>query len=109
MKVESAASTAALTGLNKQQDKRLKDACKDFEAIFMSTVLKAMRKTVQKSDLFGSDQGEEMFQDMMDSEVCKSAANTSPTGIADMLYKQLSNQLEHQQQTTGKEVRGTDK
>jgi peptidoglycan hydrolase FlgJ len=84
---------AGKTGLNDKQDKRLKDACKDFEALFLSTVLKQMRKTVVRSDLFGSDPAEDTFQEMMDNEVGKSAANTSSIGIADMLYRQLTNEM----------------
>ncbi len=47
----------------------MKDACKDFEALFLSSVIKQMRKTVQKSELFGSDPAEDTFQEMMDDEV----------------------------------------
>ena len=77
-------------GLDERQDKKLRDACKDFEALFLSSLLKAMRKTVQKTNLFGSDSSEETFQEMMDVEISKSAAKTSSMGIADMLYRQLT-------------------
>jgi flagellar protein FlgJ len=84
------------TGLSDKQDKRLKDACKDFEALFLSTILKQMRKTVEKSELFGSDPAEDTFQEMMDVEVGKSAAKTSSMGIADMLYRQLTSDMARQ-------------
>jgi flagellar protein FlgJ len=83
----------AKTGLDERQDKKLKEACKDFEALFMSSLLKAMRKTVQKTNLFGSDSGEETFQEMMDAEVSKSAAKTSSMGIADLMYRQLTDEM----------------
>ena len=73
-----------------EQDKKLKKACQDFEAIFTGFMLKSMRKTVTKTDLFGSSKEEEMFQDMMDDEISKSASKNNSMGIADMLYKQLS-------------------
>lgn len=81
------------TGLDDKQDKRLKEACKDFEALFLSIVLKQMRKTVPKSELFGSDPAEETFQEMMDDEIGKAAAKTSSIGIADMLYRQLTSEM----------------
>lgn len=70
--------------------KRLKNACRDFEAVFINQMLQAMRKTVVKTDLFGSDQKEEYFREMMDAEISKSISRTSSLGIADMLYRQLS-------------------
>jgi len=78
-------------GLGDKQDKKLKEACRDFEALFLSIVLKQMRKTVPKSALFGSDPAPDTFQEMMDDEIGRSAANTSSMGIADMLYRQLTN------------------
>ena len=80
------------TGVTDQQ-KALKKACSDLEGVFMNYLLKSMRKTVTKTDLFGSARDEEFFQDMLDSEVCSTASRTQPTGIADMLYRQLSRQL----------------
>jgi flagellar protein FlgJ len=81
------------TGLDALQNKRLADACKDFEALFLASVLKAMRKTVPKTDLFGSDTAQDTFQEMMDDEIGKSAAKTSSMGIADMLYRQLTSEM----------------
>lgn len=92
-RIEGCGGDADKTGLNDRQDKQLKDACRDFEALFLSIVLKQMRKTVPKSDLFGSDPAEETFQEMMDDELGKSAARTSSVGIADMLYRQLTSEM----------------
>ncbi len=72
------------------QDKKLKQACEDFEAIFLQQLLKSMRKTVVKSGLMDSSGQGEIFRDMLDAEVAKSAAKTHSAGIADLLYKQLS-------------------
>lgn len=87
MRIESV-NTASVKP--EQADKKLKQACQDFEAIFMGFMMKGMRNTVPKSDLFGSSQEEDMFKEMMDNEICKSAASRSSMGVADMLYKQLS-------------------
>src|SRR5689334_12761654 len=72
------------------EDKKLKEACKEFESVLFSQMMKGLRSTVQKSDLFGSDREEEMFQDMMDQELCKSAAHSQGLGIAELLYQQFT-------------------
>jgi len=93
MKIDNVQLPTASAG--EKEDKKLKQACKDFETIFMNFMLKSMRKTVTKNDLFGSGSQEEMFQDMMDSEYCKSAAKNSSLGIADVLYSQITHQTQH--------------
>jgi len=73
-----------------KQDKELRKACKDFEVVFNDMVFKAMRKTVTKDNLFGSNKEEEMFSDMLDTKISEQAAETNPSGIGAMLYRQLS-------------------
>ncbi len=90
------------------EDKRLRDACKQFEGIFLGMLLKSMRKTVTKVDLFGSSREEEFFREMLDNELCEHAAGAQSLGIADMLYKQLSSSLKPND--TGNELkRGTNR
>ena len=96
MRIDSIA--AAQSAPTTKDNQKLKQACQDFEAVFMGFMLKGMRKTVSKSEIDSSKE-EEMFTDMMDDEICKSASKTSSIGIADMLYKQLSGD-------TRKETRG---
>ena len=45
-----------------QRNKDLKKACQEFESVFMYQVLRTMRKTIDKSDLFHGGQGEEIFE-----------------------------------------------
>jgi len=95
MKVDSIlaqASATTATGQSKNL-KQLKKSCQELEGMFMNFMLKEMRKTITKSDLFGSNKEEEMFQEMMDSAVCDRAASSQSIGIADLLYKQLSGQI----------------
>ena len=96
MRIESVTATQA--ELVTKENQKLKQACQDFEAVFMGFMLKGMRKTVPKSEL-GSGREEEMFTDMMDDEICKSASKSRSIGIADMLYRQLNGD-------TRKETRG---
>lgn len=73
-----------------REDAKLREACRDVESLFLAHLLKSMRSTVQKTDLFGSDESESTFQDMLDDEIAKEATQQKGVGLADMLYEQLS-------------------
>ena len=100
MRIESTKQIAVT-----EQQKALKKACSDLEGVFLGYLLKSMRKTVTKTDLLGSAREEEFFRDMLDSEVCSQASKTQPMGIADMLYRQLSQQLKPEAQDAGAKQR----
>lgn len=51
--------------LRSSNDRRLKEACSDFEAIFIKQMLDSMRKTVSKSGLMGGGMAEDIFEDML--------------------------------------------
>ncbi len=72
-------------------DKELKEVCNEFESIFISMMYKQMKATVPKSDFLNSDSATEMFQSMLDDELCINASQRG-IGIGDVMYKQLSKQ-----------------
>ncbi len=75
------------------EDRKLKDSCKDFEAIYIGLMLKSMRATVPEDSLFGSSNQKEVFQSMFDQEIAKDIAHSKkPFGLGEMLYKKLSQQ-----------------
>ncbi len=78
--------------LTERQKERLKKACKEFESILFSYMFKSMRETVQKSGLLdGSDTSpENMFRSMFDSELAKELCMKNNLGLAEQLYKQLT-------------------
>jgi flagellar protein FlgJ len=78
---------------NSKDSAKLKQACRDFEAVFLNTLLSKMRETVPQSDLMGSDQGEKMYRSMLDEELSKQMAASGGTGIADLLYRDLKGQV----------------
>lgn len=82
------AATGATIG-QQAEDKKLKAACRDMEAVFLNILLSRMRATVPKSDLTGSKQ-EELLQSMLDTELTQNMARAGGSGLADMLYKQLT-------------------
>lgn len=74
----------------KQELSKLKDACSEFESIFMHQMLKEMRKTVNpRNSLVYGGQAEEIFSDMLDQERAKDIK----IGLGDMLFRQLSQSI----------------
>ena len=76
-----------------QKAEDLKKACEDFESVFTYQLLKSMRSTVEKCDLFHGGQGEEIYEEMLDQELSKSMSGSGDNSIANMLYKQLKRQI----------------
>jgi len=76
--------------LNDQEDKKLREACKDFESLLIKQMLDAMKKTVPESNLIDKNQGEKYFEDMLYQEYADSMADTESLGISDMMYRQLT-------------------
>lgn len=71
------------------QPDRLEQASRDFEAILIQEMLKAMRETVPEGGLLDAGRSEEMFSAMLDDQVARSAASRSEGSLAAALYRQL--------------------
>lgn len=71
----------------------LKKSCQDFEAIFIQSMFKAMRKTVPDGGIFSRNTGNEMFQEMVDQEIATEIARHQSFGLADQMYRQLEKNL----------------
>jgi Rod binding domain-containing protein len=67
--------------------KRLKKAVKDFEALFIFELLKAMRQTTH-GGLMGKGLGNDVYNSLFDMEIAKLMADRG-LGLGDMLIKQL--------------------
>ena len=74
--------------------KKLKDACKGFESMFIQLMWKEMRKTVPENSLFGESNGEKIFRDMLDTEMSDRMSEAGGLGLADVMYKQLTAQYQ---------------
>ncbi len=77
-------------GDKKEDDVKLKKACQEMEAVFLNMLLKSMRATVPKSELDGNTSQTETMQSMMDMEMTRNMAAAGGTGIADMMYRNLT-------------------
>lgn len=74
----------------RESQKELKAAAAEFESLFINQMLKNMRDTVVKSELFHGGNAEEIYTSMLDTELSKSMANSGGIGLADMLLRQFS-------------------
>ncbi len=85
---------SAQTG-SKSDLESLEKAAKQFEAVFMNSLLKAMRRTVPDNKLFNSSGPTKFYQQMQDAEMAKAmATGHNQMGIADMIIRQFKNNVE---------------
>ena len=72
------------------REEKLNKACKDFEALFMAKIIKAMRQTVPTAGFLGSGLNEDLFLSLFDEELSRSLAQKGGVGIGRMLYQHMS-------------------
>jgi murein DD-endopeptidase MepM/ murein hydrolase activator NlpD len=84
-----------------KKDAKLKKACVDFESVFTYEMLKSMRKSIEKCDLFHGGQAEEVYESMLDQELAQNMAGKGSNSISDVMYNQLKKiyQLTEQAET----------
>ncbi len=76
-----------------KDEEKLKKACRDLEAVFVNMMFKQMRNTIQKSELMGGGYAEGMYEDMLYEKYAEEASKNKGIGIGDILYKQLSKNM----------------
>jgi len=67
----------------------LNRACQDFEALFLHELFKGMRATGIEGGLVEKGNEQEIFQDLLDTEVANTAAAQNTLGIARSLMRQF--------------------
>ncbi len=89
-------AASALDDAVKSKDtKRTDAAAEDFEAVFISEMLKPMFEMVEVNDTFGGGKGEEVFRDMMVQEYGKMVARQGGIGLASQIKADLIRIQEH--------------
>lgn len=71
---------------------QLREAAKNFEAIFLRQMLSAARDSSIRSDLFGSN-GSDTFRQMRDDAFADIASERGVLGLADMIEAQMSKSI----------------
>jgi Rod binding domain-containing protein len=82
-------STANI-GSAPQRAGSLREATEEFESLFVSQVVRAMRQTVPESGLMGLNDGQRLFRDLLDGELARHIAHSSEFGIGEALYQELT-------------------
>ena len=70
-------------------NEKLREAAQDFEAVFLSQMIKPMFDTVPTNTMFGGGQAENIYRGLMVDEFGKSVAKAGGIGIADTVYREL--------------------
>jgi len=74
-------------------DGALKDACKEFESLFLYHLLKEMRASIPKDGYLGTSRQSETYTSMFDIEIARDLSEQKGIGLADFLMRQLANRL----------------
>lgn len=70
-------------------NKKLMDACKGFETMFLDMMYRQMRQTVPKDTLFGHDNTDDILESMRDTAMVEKMSEAGGIGLAKTLYEQL--------------------
>jgi len=75
----------------------LERTARDFEAVFLNNLLKAMRATVPENELFNSGGATKFYQQMHDAEMAKAlASHHSGMGIAALIVDQFAEAVDRE-------------
>ena len=89
-KVAGDAQIKPLTQKQIEENKKLKKACADFEAVFSFYLFKTMRKTIPTGLSINQFAGKDTFNMLMDQKVAEELSKKNGgLGIQKLLYAQL--------------------
>jgi len=80
---------ALKTQARKESPAALKETAKQFEAIFLNSVLKSMREAKLADGIMDNDQSQ-FYKDMYDQQLAVHLSGSPGVGLADLIVKQLS-------------------
>ncbi|MGB5157866.1 rod-binding protein [Desulfobacterium sp. N47] len=75
--------------IQKASQEKLKKTCQDFEAIFLTYMLKTMRASVSDSGMADKSHESDMLYSMHDEKLSEEMAGNGGMGLANMLFEQL--------------------
>lgn len=68
----------------------LREATQQFEGLFLTQMMEAMRRTAPKGGILPSSGGEQMFRQMFDQEIAQRMAQSGGVGVGELLYRQFT-------------------
>ncbi|MGI6085976.1 MAG: rod-binding protein [Acetivibrionales bacterium] len=81
---------------------KLKEACNEFESVMLQILYKQMKATVPEGGLTEKSSARAIFEDMLDETLMERSSQRG-MGISDMMYKQLSAQMDKRYRIRPKE------
>ena len=72
------------------EDKKLRKISQEFEAIFLSFLMKSMRRSVPEGGLLPQGAGHDLYRQIFDEEIARSLAKSKGIGLADVIYRELN-------------------
>jgi flagellar protein FlgJ len=79
----------------KSEQAEVKKVAREFESLFINNLLKEMRKTVHQSGAMKQGNAGKIYQEMLDKEYSQMAAEHGGMGLAVMVERELSKNLEY--------------
>ncbi|MGL1931426.1 MAG: rod-binding protein [Desulfotalea sp.] len=95
MRTQISASKLSPIDKKSRDLEKLKNACQEFEAIYVNQMLKEARKTVPEDGLFQKDSATKMYEEMIDMERARQVSKGPGLGIATAMYEQMSHLIEN--------------
>ena len=84
----AARETGAVSDLD-QEKARLRQATRDFEAIFMRQLMAAMQQSLENGGMFGEGVSGGIYSDFMNSAIADKVSERGGIGLADALYRRI--------------------
>jgi Rod binding domain-containing protein len=72
--------------------RRIEESARDFEAVFLTEMIKPMFEGLEVDETFGGGKGEEVFQDMMIEQYGKKMSEAGGIGLASIVRDELIRQ-----------------
>lgn len=94
----ASAANNAKNALSTRDMERINSAAREFEAVFLSEMMKPMFEGLSTEAPFGGGKGEEIFRGMMIQEYGKMLSGTGRIGIADAVRTEM---IRMQEQASG--------
>jgi murein DD-endopeptidase MepM/ murein hydrolase activator NlpD len=81
---------AAESATGQVRDAELKKAANEFEALFVSYLLKVMRETIEESGLTDGGFGKTIYTELFDEQMSRTVAQQGPLGLSALILKGLA-------------------
>jgi len=72
----------------------LRQSTREFEALYINEMFKAMRKTIPDGGLIEKDMSHDIYQEMLDMERARGASEGKGIGLANAMFEQLRYMIE---------------